>query len=117
MKLTLPLSHLRYSSGGAKPFSGGAKCPLCPLLEKSLPNMYMCVCSSYNVVWLMTLFLLYSINIGCVKFAMHSQSKFKCISKTWLSIFILSYELHKIIPDNPHYFSGNHLYLVLASEN
>ena len=38
MKLILSLSHLRHNSEGAKPFSGGgAKCPLCPLLEKPLP--------------------------------------------------------------------------------
>ena len=41
MKLILSLSHLRHNSGEAKPFSGGAKCPLCPLLEKSLGVMYV----------------------------------------------------------------------------
>ena len=35
MKLILSLSHLWYNSGGKITFRG-AKCPLCPLLEKSL---------------------------------------------------------------------------------
>ena len=40
MKLILLLSHLRHNSERAKPFSGGTKCPLCPLLEKSLVPTY-----------------------------------------------------------------------------
>ena len=68
MKLILSLSQLRHNSGGKTIFRG-AKCPLCPLLEKSLTKVSSLVMLLLYIVvhskWL-TITMLYQCHIICI---------------------------------------------------